>query len=487
MTEIFGKGCKSGQVINTYIQINDKYSIITCSDQQKILIDTCFVPILKLSTWYINSEKVYQTKTKREIVSYKYVFTHINDTAEGEYNKIGFSRYPKKNLFSDIFPTYTMDKLIVFLGNLPGKNNDLFRIYHKNRISTDLRSLNLQFILKEKNIPKQSVRTTELPIGITSLPKFMIWQIDHETTKCGNNIIRKYFKIENHPQLKYDEEWGNYISWVGNKKQNIHPLTKFKEAMDQYVLLEEKNETDQEKLFEEYNILINFCINKDIDDSLNKNIDFTKEKLNIISIPNNDDYILICHGDVKVITNSKFYQTLKEFSIYSEHNDMIVNITKYHIKYNLICKKANLSRVIMHLAGQFCENNNKKLKYTCHKNGILGDCRIENLYWGSKTEQQMCKDTKLISNLPNDCVIQPENIPKYIYYHAEPREYFFITHHPALDEKQKIVSSSSNNSSISEKYQEILEKLGKLNAEIPNDVSIPDFITRYLLTTHLDA
>ena len=74
----------------------------------------------------------------------------------------------------------------------------------------------------------------------------------------------------------------------------------------------------------------------------------------------------------------------------------------------------------------------------------------------------MCKEKKLITNLPKDCGIKAEDIPKYVYYHAEPKEYFFITHHPKLEEKKKCLSSTSKNRTIIEKYDEILKKLEEL-------------------------
>ena len=49
-----------------------------------------------------------------------------------------------------------------------------------------------------------------------------------------------------------------------------------------------------------------------------------------------------------------------------------------------------------------------------------------------------------------------------MYYHAEPKEYFFITHHPKLEEKKKCLSSTSKNRTIIEKYDEILKKLEEL-------------------------
>ena len=72
------------------------------------------------------------------------------------------------------------------------------------------------------------------------------------------------------------------------------------------------------------------------------------------------------------------------------------------------------------------------------------------------------------SNLPSDCGITPDMIPKYCYYKpaSEKRgDKFIIERHPQLvkEGKRQWATTESKSKNIKEKYDLMIEKINKLN------------------------
>lgn len=205
-----------------------------------------------------------------------------------------------------------------------------------------------------------------------------------------------------------------------------------------------------------------------------KHIDFTKDNVTYKSIDNHDDIMIISHKDgIKYAVDSVFFPDLREFVFYPENNQLLASVyPSFQQKYNLTVKKASLARIILFISKQYPPDD--KRKYTAYHNMNKFDNRIENLFWGNKTEAELSNDIKrknINQNLPEDCNINPSTIPRFIqFYKSGTKEYFFINKHPAMEGK-KWYSSTSKDRTIDEKYQETLRKYDEL--ELP---SCPKFI-----------
>lgn len=70
------------------------------------------------------------------------------------------------------------------------------------------------------------------------------------------------------------------------------------------------------------------------------------------------------------------------------------------------------------------------------------------------------------NNLPDDCDISPDMIPKYCHYRASTEkrgDFFVISGHPHLNDVIKWYTSTSKNISTHDKYLELLKKLKSIN------------------------
>lgn len=439
-----------------YYQIDEKYSIFefkSCDYHVKSLIDTRFVDTLKLFKWRIPKSKDPNRKGT-------YFIANVSSKLKSKYNCI----IKQSHL---IF----MHELIAFLslGDKPSLDEKL-TVDHINRETLDNRSENLRWAtILQQNRNRNRKENRTIPPGIPELPMYVTWNSGYEVVQpSGNKILREFFRIEKHPALPTNRNYNKTI-WSSSKHHEVSIHDKYKQTLEKLKELDSICPSDnsinelRDKNYKSYCEIMNITPKEVL--PVEEPVEETYLKRDNIEMKIENDILYITHeSGNKIKTNAKFFKDLKTFSIYPDNNKMIVSVLKKHKEqYNITSNsKTPIQFVIMHLDKQYCQNDNKKMRFVCHKNEDFTDCRIENLYWGSKTQQQMCKEKKLITNLPKDCGIQAEDIPKYIYYHAEPREHFFITHHPSLEEKKKILSSTSKNKTTLEKYNEILEKLNEL-------------------------
>ena len=475
---------------NYYQIINEDYSslelIAKDGSNIKSLIDTNIVSELKQYVW---EAPIKQSKNAGYYICATVLKKHhelYKSFNIKQYNSISLHRFVI--LFNRIQKPTSEEKL---------------SIDHINIHSLDNRIENLRWATyteqaRNKNRQINKKMPPEIP---QPLPLFMSYnEWDEKVFPSGNTIKRNAFYICNHPALPYNDN-GKRKGWSSRKHHEVDSVDKYNEAIkklnelhsivdvkDQIQDLREKNDNSYRKL-------LGICCKEIYTPSIiSKIIDFSRDNLSIKQIPDYEDFIVITHlNKQKLITNSKFFKELKNFGIYTEHDTFLADVTdKNKEHYKLNCKKASLARVILHLDKQFCNNEDKKKKYTCHRNGLNNDCRIENLYWGSKTEQQFCKETKPITNydtLPEDFkeLIKLTDIPKYVYYHIEEKkenkaskDYLFIKHHP-YQEKGMINSTTSFKVSHIDKYNEILEKLKDLNFKVQVNNDTPEFVTKLLV------
>ena len=472
-------------------KINDEYSIFelkSCDGHYKTLIDTRFVKDLNRFNWKIPKSK---DPNRRGI----YFMTSVSSKLKNEYQSI-----LKKDhlIFMHEFIAYLscIDKPIL---------DEQLTVDHINRETLDNREENLRWatVLQQNRNRNRKRERTLPPNYIPELPMYVTWNSGYEIAKpSGNKILREFFRIENHPALPVNNH-NNKIIWSSTKKSEVSTIDKFNETIEK---LQELNivsppdnsiEDKRRKNLESYQKLMNITppniqvIEKEPEITL-----FERDNLSIEVLSDHSEYILIKHSNgTKAITNRRLFNHIKTFSIYPENGSFKVSVLKKHKeKFNIQSNsKSPLHTIIMHLDGNFCRNDNKKERFVCQKNSIQGDYRIENLYWGSKTEQQFCKETKPITNydtLPEDFkdIIKLSDIPKYVYYHTEEKkeykaskDYFFIKHHP-YQEKGMITSTTSFKVSHIDKYNEVLDKLNDLNLKITNNCDTPEFVLKLLIS-----
>lgn len=467
-----------------FYQLNDEYSIFelkSCDGHYKSLIDTRFVKDLKRFNWKVPKSK---DPNRRGI----YFMTSISSKLKNEYQCI----LKKEHL---IF----MHEFIAYLSCIdkPFLDEQL-TVDHIDRETLDNREENLRWatILQQNRNRNRKRERTLPPSYIPELPMYVTWNSGYEIAKpSGNKILRECFRIENHPALPFNNN-NNRVIWSSTKHTEVSIIDKFNQAIQKLNKLNEISPPDNSiddkriKILESYQVLMNIKPDIKVIEKEPEVTSFTRDNLSIEVLPDHTDYILIKHSNgTKAITNRRLFKHLKTFSIYPENGSFRVSVLKKHKeKFNIQSNsKAALHTIIMHLDNNFCKNDNKKERFVCQKNSIQGDYRIENLYWGSKTEQQFCKETKPITNydkLPEEFkdVIKLVDIPKYIYYHTEEKEkkaskdYFLIKHHP-YQEKGIITSSTSSKVSHIDKYNQILEILKELNKKIQLVEDTPEFVT----------
>jgi hypothetical protein len=463
--------------MNLFHKIDEKYSVFelkSCDSHYKSLIDTRYVNILQKFKWKVPQSK---DPNRRGV----YFMASINTKQKNEFQSI---------LKNDhlVF----MHELIALLSCSEKPSTDeLLTIDHINRETLDNRSENLRWAtILQQNRNRNKKRNRKLPPDYipNPLPMYVTWNSGLENTSQGKTILREFFRIEKHPALPRNQNNETKI-WSSSKHSEVTIYDKYQQTLKK---LEELNtieapDTSMDKIrianLQSYSKIMNIPLKKHITQPPPEQTELKRDNLILHVVYK--DFLLIEHTDgSKAITNAKFFKDLKNFSIYTENGLFLASVTNNNqSNYKLECCKSSLARVILHLEGEFCKNDNKKLRYTCHKNGIQQDCRIENLYWGSKTQQQMCKEKKLITNLPDNCGVDPLDVPKYVYYHPEPKEYWFITHHPALEDlgKSTVFSSTSKNVSTLDKFKEICNKLQELNSQCSNICTeVPDFVTESL-------
>ena len=471
-------------------QLNDEYSIFelkSFNGHYKTLIDTRFVNDLKKFNWKIPRSK---DPTRKGI----YFMAAINSKLKHEYQSI----LKKDHL---VF----MHELIAYLSCIEKPFLDeILTVDHINRETLDNRVENLRWAtILQQNRNRNRKRERNIPPSyIPDLPMYVTWNSGYEIAKpSGNKILREFFRIEKHPALPFNNN-NNRTIWSSTKHSEVSVIDKFNKTIEKLNELNKITPPDNsldELRFENlksYQQLMNIIPKKDLILSEPPDMKiFVRDNLTIEIIDENLDYILIKHTNgTKAITNVRFFNDIKIFSIYPENSNLRVSVFKKHKEmFNLQSNsKSPLHNIIMHLDGNYCKNDNKKERFVCQRNSIQGDYRIENLYWGSKTEQQFCKETKPITNydtLPEDFkeIIKLNDIPKYIYYHTEQKKenkaskcYFFIKHHP-YQEKNTIISSTSCKVQLIDKYNEIINKLKELNSKISVIEDTPDFITKILV------
>ena len=475
---------------NHYQIINEHYSSLELISKDginiKSLIDTDIVPELKQFVW--------EAPHKQSKNSGYYICATVLKNHHELYKYFNIKQYKSISLHRFVLLFNRKQKHI---------SEEKLSIDHINIHSLDNRIENLRWATyTEQAHNKNRLINKKVPSEIPQpLPLFMSYnEWDEKVFPSGNIIKRNAFYICNHPAFPYNEN-GKRKIWSSRKHHEVDSIDKYNEAIKK--LNELNNILDvkdpiqdlREKNDYSYRQLLGLtCKEIYTPTIISKTIDFSRDNLSIKQIPDYEDFIVITHlNKQKLITNSKFFKELKNFGIYTEHNTFLADVTdKNKEHYKLNCKKASLARVILHLNKQFCNNEDKKKKYTCHRNGINNDYRIENLYWGSKTEQQFCKETKTITNydrLPEEFkeLIKINDIPKYVYYHTEEKkenkaskEYFFIKHHP-YQENGMLTSTTSFKVSHIDKYNEILEKLKYLNSKIQVNNDTSEFVTKLLM------
>ena len=473
-----------------YHKINNEYSIFelkSCDGHFKTLIDTRFVEDLKRFNWKIPKSK---DPNRKGI----YFMTSISSKLKNEYQSI-----LKKNhlIFMHEFIAYLscIDKPVI---------DEQITVDHINRETLDNREENLRWatILQQNRNRNRKRERTLPPNYIPELPMYVTWNSGYEIAKpSGNKLLREFFRIENHPALPFNNN-NNRVIWSSTKHTEVSIIDKFNQAIQKLNKLNEISPPDNSinelrlKNVETYQRLMNILpVIKICEEQPPELTSFVRDNIIIEVLPDHSDYILIKHNNgTKAITNKRLFGYLKQFSIYPENGVFRVSVLKKHKEiFNIQSNsKSPLHTIILHLDGNFCKNDNKKERFVCQRNSIHGDYRIENLYWGSKTEQQFCKETKPIINydtLPEDFKDQISigDIPKYVYYHREEKEnkarkdYFFIKHHP-YQEKGMITSTTSFKVSHIDKYNEVLEKLQLLNLKVQVDEDTPEFVKVILVS-----
>ena len=471
-------------------KINNEYSIFelkSCDGHYKSLIDTRFVKDLKRFNWKVPKSK---DPNRRGI----YFMASISSKLKNEYQSI-----LKKDhlIFMHEFIAYIscIDKPFL---------DEQLTVDHIDRETLDNREENLRWatILQQNRNRNRKRERTLPPSYIPELPMYVTWNSYDEIAKpSGNKILREFFRIEKHPALPFNMN-NNRTIWSSSKHSEVSVIEKFNTTIAKLKELNKKcppdTSIDELRLrnLESYNVLMNITPKlKRTVDEVPEITSFTRDNMSINILSEHPDYIIIEHTNgTKAITNTKLFNDLKTFSIYPENSSFRVSVLKKHKeKFKIQSNsKSPLHTIIMHIDGNFCKNDNKKERFVCQKNSIQGDYRIENLYWGSKTEQQFCKETKPITNydtLPEEFkeLIKLNNIPKYVYYHTEEKkenkaskDYFFVKHHP-YQEKGMITSTTSFKVSHIDKYNDILEKLKDLNSKIQVNNDTPEFVTKLLV------
>lgn len=448
--------------------LNDEYSIFelkSCNGHFKSLVDTRFVKDLQRFNWKVPKSK---DPNRRGV----YFMSSISSKLKNEYQCI----LKKDHL---IF----MHELIAYLSCIdkPVLDEQL-TVDHINRETLDNREENLRWAtILQQNRNRNRKRERQMPPNyIPELPMYVTWNSCYEISKSsGNTLLHEFFRIENHPALPVNSN-NNRIVWSSTKHREVSPIDKFNQTIEKLKELNTIQPPDTSiddkriKNLESYQTLMNITsVKKVLDEPVPEINSFTRDNLSINILPTNKDLIVIEHTNgTKAITNSRFFNDLKTFSIYPENGTFRVSVLKQHKeKFGIQSNsKASLHTIIMHIDGNFCKNDNKKERFVCQRNSVQGDYRIENLYWGSKTEQQFCKETKPITNYDSLSeefreTVSISDIPKYVYFHTDKssKDYFFIKHHPFMD-KNIIRSSTSSKLKHIDKYNEILEKLDELNA-----------------------